>query len=242
MKNIIIPYLQGNTTLEMFRLALQLYPQSVAVNFLEICPLPDNYNDLTTLSRDKQHCFKDTEFVKAVQHLRSRYATQVQEVNFDYIYGYAPAVFRNYAHGRGADLVMYYDNGTRTELTRMLLRSRLPLLYVNKLPIGIEAVRNINGKQSELAPAIAEHAYEWEEAGKTVLQGNGQRTVRSQHIPDSIVQQFALLDSTLTNVSHQLKDSLYNTHKLNYLQRYFLNGQKLNALLQQDNRQMLLLM
>lgn len=242
MKNIIIPHLPNNTSLELFRLALQLYTEPMTVNFLEICELPDNYNDIITLKRDRQQNFYDAGFVKQVQQLRSRHAAQVQEVHFDYIYSNSPAVFRNYAHSKDATLVIYYDDASNSETTKMLLRSKLPLLYINKLPVSIESIQPIPaGKKNVQEPVLAEPAYEWQTAEAVyVQQGNGNMP-RSQHVPASIIQQYNLLEHTLTNVSHQLKDSLYSTRKMNHLQRYFLNSQKLSGLLQQDKRQMLLL-
>jgi len=245
MKNIIIPYLESNASLEIFRLSLQLYPEQVNVCFLEINNLPDNYNDLVTLPRNHQHHFKDAQFIKEVQELRASNISQVQSVSFEHIYGTSAPVFRNFALSKEASIVMYYDNGTQKEITKMLLRSKMPLLYINKMPVTTDVLREVNDRKTtvpQAVPVMAKPAGEWHEPGKPVVHTTGNSIAQSQKIPDSIVQQFNMLDNTLTTVFHQLKDNLFCTRKLNYLQRYFLTTQKMGDMLRQEKRQMLLLM
>src|SRR5690349_24416191 len=97
MKTIVIPAHCGAACADQLKAALNIFPgDQVTCIFVQIRPLPDNYNDMLTLGRNigKYETFDKT-FIRKLSILKNYYDGRVT-FKTDYIYGDSSAVFRNY--------------------------------------------------------------------------------------------------------------------------------------------------
>lgn len=219
MKTVIIPANSGATCVAQLKTALGIFKdESITYIFLQIRPMPDNYNDMFTLRRNMgKFQFFDSESSRMIIELKQQFGDQI-EVQTDYIYGDSPAVFRNYVRHHNADLVIYdekewQDSKAKFGLNifRMVSRCGCELMYVSKDNVVV----------SRKEPAA--------------------KNVVIDHAPDSVLHQYNAVNHQLTELEHMLYSNRVVSRKVNNLSRYFLNESILQKMLAESRCSLLLL-
>ncbi len=218
MKTIVIPTNSGLNSQEHFKLAVNLFNEEVTCLFLQIRPIPDNYNDMMTLHKhmSKYQCFTQP-FIRSMNLLKEQYGDKVT-IKTDYIYGDSSAVFRNYINYHDADLVIYDKNEwqdikTKTGLNifRMVSRCGCELMYVSK---------------------------------DNTLSGIGITTTPNRetaNAPDSVLYQYNAIEKHLDGLEDAFNNNKIVSKKINNVSRYFLNESIMQKMLVQSDCSLLLL-
>ena len=220
MKTIIIPAHCRSAFINLFKLSSSLFPEDrIHCRFLQIKPVPDNYNDLLTLPRNASTSTPfDVTFMQTITELNKFYGTRIS-FDTDHIYGDSPAVFRNYAQHNHCDLVIYdkeewQDSKQKNKLDifRMVSRSGCELMYISG--------GNLLLQNKPATPSYNE---------------------RAKQAPASILYQYNTVDERLNNAHENVHGKQIISKKLSNLSRYFLSEDLLQKMLLQSNSSLLLL-
>lgn len=223
MKKIIIPTCCQSAFTNLFQLATTLFPNDpIHCRFLQIHEIPNNYNDLLTISRSGKKTSFDPAFIKTITELKQNYGHPIT-FDTDDIYGDAPAVFRNYVRHNQCDMIIYYKQEwqeskikNRLDVFRMVSRSGCELVYV-----------------SETAPLIQhEPVHHYNKNGKD------KKTIQA---PASILHQYYAVEERLDTAHNTLYNKQIISKKFSHLSRYFLNENLLQKFLLQTEASLLLI-
>lgn len=213
MKTIITLTNYGDACVDHLSNVLSVFnDEPVLCIFLQVRPIPGNYNDMMTLHKHSGRYGYFTEaFSQAVNQLKTQYAAKMT-VRYDHIYGDSSAVFRNYVHHHGADLVIYdkqeWDqNPNRLNVFKMAKRCGCELMYISK--------ENAGAREIPIS---------------SVLHRND--------APGSVVYKYSAVDRQLDELLNERK---MISAKMNNLSRYFLNETILERMLDQAECSLLLL-
>lgn len=219
MKTIVIPAHCGSACIDQLKLALKLFPdEAIHCIFVQVRPMPDNYNDMMTLRKKTgKYGNFDEAFSRSLSLLRSHYKGRLT-AQTDYIYGDSPSVFRNYVKHHEANLVIY-DNkewkdkatGINLNIFRMVRRCGCELMYISR---------------------------ENNTAAKPVSRVIDFKTDRT---PESVSYHYSTIDQQLDNLNDILNSNKIISKKINNLSRYFLNESLLQKMLVQSECSLLLL-
>ncbi|MET0243331.1 MAG: hypothetical protein ABW174_07680 [Flavitalea sp.] len=231
MKTLIFPCNGATDSLDMIRTVIDIFSdEPVNCIFLEVRTLPDNYNDLMTLSRKRANYQGfTTVFTEALKELCSNCPPD-SIFSIDHIYGDSPAVFRNYADHRGADIVVFdhsqWKDGTDFSgktIFRMVIRSGCEIIYVSSTASSTDqAAIHLNSPRVKLVP-------------KTAVTAEREFGFQAPEItnaaPSSVKQQYQSVDSMLNELETNISRNRILTKKIGNLSRYFLKEVNLQKML-----------
>ncbi|MFT3701598.1 MAG: hypothetical protein QM802_04480 [Agriterribacter sp.] len=221
MKTVIIPFKSNLIDIKVIKTLIALYKEEpIHCVLLEIRPLPNNYNDLLTLSEYTPHnnqVVQDVNnFMKEANALSNEYFT----LSKDHLYGDSPVVFRNYLDYRKANLVVYQkpqqeaDNTAtaRLNLFRMVRRCNCELMYVS------------------------------DEKGQAEVEVSAHKKFRfaEKATSQSILHQFSAVDNMLNGLQENLSSNQVIIRRLNNVSRYFLKESFLQDILVQSDSSLVL--
>lgn len=224
MKTIIIPARCQSTFIRSFQLSCSLFSdQSIKCIFLEIRAIPDNYNDLLTLSRNAHSStIFDQSFIKTINQLNQVYEGRIT-LETDYLYGDSPAVFRNYIQHKNCDLIIYDKHESQNNkyehklnIFRMVSRSGCEMIYISSDDF-LSSTSPINYRSNDKIKKEINSA------------------------PASILYQFNAVNERLTDAHNNLYGERIISKKYSNLSRYFLRENLLQKHLSQSQSGLLLL-
>lgn len=192
MKTIVIPASSSQSAVQLFRLCQQLYlNEPVTCWFLEIRPMPSDYNALLTIGRQSgPPCVFDDAFCKEIELALPPKNTGIQYF-IDHIYGDSPYVFRNYLKYREVDLVMYdkrdWQNSRKEKglnIFRMVSQSGHELVYVSENAELVSKGEHIGTAMQQVpanskAPAGVQYQYHAVQKKLDLLENNFQESILS---------------------------------------------------------------
>lgn len=241
MKTIVIPAQPNADFSHLAKTMMSLYEtESLRCIFLEMRLLPDNYNDLLTLSsKNKYSTLGNTAFRQAEANFKNLGNDRIK-LEEDYLYGDSALVFKNYVLHREADLVVYderqWSHSSRTgglNIFRMVSRCGAELMYLSGEPAR-EADETVvrQYRMQKRMPAKPE-----------VQSGVPARATYNlpEDAPQSVHYQFQAVDALLNELQHSLFKSRILSKKINNLSRYFLKESTLQKLLAKSDCSMLLI-
>lgn len=218
MKTIIIPAHCGAACADQLKAALNMFAnERVTCIFVQIRPLPDNYNDMLTLGRSagRYESFNKT-FTRKLSILKNFYGGRVT-FKTDYIYGDSPAVFRNYIKNNAADLVVYdslewaRQDSRTVNVFKMVRRCGCELMYMSGNP--------------KISNGLLAKPHTWE-------------TIYSK---DAISHRYAQVDRQLDQLDELVNNDKIISKKFTNVSRYFLNESLLEKMLVQSGCSLVLL-
>lgn len=238
MKTIIIPFNGSTDCLDLTETIVSVSGnEDLNCIFLSITPLPDNYNDLFSLRRSSvpSHATGKA-FYSFAENCKTKYGTRVT-VNLDHIYGDSPAVFRNYAQHKGADMVVFDTeqwefsiSKQRSSVFRMLSRCGCEFLYVsaNNTFIKSGTDETIWEKESDVLAA-----------SKATLQ----KRINESAIPppQAVVYQYSAVDEMLNEWKSTVATKHIFSKELGNMSRYFLKEIAVQKMLEQSKCSFVLL-
>lgn len=137
MKTVIVPAIGTPAIFEKCSVIADLFPREfINYIFVDIRPIPDNYNDLITLKRDGRNngLFTDS-FCEAVGKFSD--ASENRSAITDHIYGDSIPVFRNYMEHRSGDIVLFdqaqwmnHPHFKQGDIFKLLIRCGSDIIYI----------------------------------------------------------------------------------------------------------------
>lgn len=239
MKTIIIPFNGSTDCMELTETILSVSGnENLNCIFLAINPLPDNYNDLFSLSRSSfSSQTSSNAFYSFCEQCKARYAGQVT-VTVDHIYSDSPAVFRNYVQHKNAHMVVFdtqqwefSDKRRRSDIFRMLSRCGRELLYVSATKTLITPANATEAK---------ENLWKSEEALSAGKQQELERE-RTASLPQTVVYQYSAVDEMLNEWENNLANTRIFSKPIGNMSRYFLKEVAVQKMLEQSQCSFVLL-
>ncbi|MGN6440152.1 MAG: hypothetical protein ACTHMM_26730 [Agriterribacter sp.] len=239
MKTIIIPFNGSTDCIALTETILSVSGnENLNCIFLSVNPLPDNYNDLFSLSRSSFSSEASSKaFYGFSAQCKARYGAQVT-VTADHIYSDSCAVFRNYVQHKNADMVVFdtqqwefSEKRQRSVIFKMLSRCGCELLYVS-------------ANKTLLAPAHAAEAKEdlWEkEEALSVKKQVEPGTTKTDSLPHTVVYQYSAVDEMLNEWENNLTKTRILSKPLGNMSRYFLKEVAVQRMLEQSQCSFVLL-
>src|SRR5688572_10831073 len=107
MKTVIVPSNRNAAFVDRHSVIAEAFPgEMIHYIFLDIRPVPDSYNDLIMISRNREHRAEfNSEWYAALAEFTD--GVKDCQVSVDHIYGDSAPVFRNYFEHRGEELVIF---------------------------------------------------------------------------------------------------------------------------------------
>ncbi|RYG06300.1 MAG: hypothetical protein EOO02_01050 [Chitinophagaceae bacterium] len=230
MKTLIFPCNGATDSLDMIRTVIDIFSdEPVNCIFLEVRTLPDNYNDLMTLSRKRANYQGfTTVFTEALKELCSNCPAD-SVFSIDHIYGDSAAVFRNYADHRAADIVVFdhsqWKNATEfsgKDIFRMVIRCGCEIIYVSSTSSTDQAAIHLNSPKVKMIK-------------ETSVTGNRgylfEPSDSAGAAPSSVKQKYQSVDSMLNELETNISRNRILTKKIGNLSRYFLKEISLQKML-----------
>jgi hypothetical protein len=228
MKTIIIPFNGSTNCHDLTETIVSVSGnENLHCIFLFISPVPDNYNDLFSLRKSPfTSQTASTVFYNFAQDCKAKYGDRVFVVA-DHIYSDSPAVFRNYAQFKNADMVVFdaeqwdfSEKKERTGVFRMLSRCGCALLYVAANRTFIKA-----------ANSSSDSLWEKETVVQTEKMPQHKMQPETQTLPETLVYQYSAVDEML----NEWENNVVNTHifstTLGNMARYFLKETTMQKML-----------
>ena len=236
MKTVILPCNGNPSFFDKCRLVADIFNgKPVHYIFLDIRPVPDNYNDMITLARTgKVKGSFDNTFCAALKCFAEGIGEST--VTIDHIYGDSVAVFRNYAEHRNADLVVF-DQGQWAghphfrvqDIFRMLMRCGCELLYMSADTDWKTGSLRLKANASTVISAapIDDDTYHHADGGREVV-----------HVaaPASVKARYRSVDNLLNQLGSQVVNEQIFTCQLSKLSRYFMRLSSISQMLSASNR------
>ncbi len=243
MKTVIIPSNGDAAFVEKCRIVLDVFPgETVNYIFLDIRPVPDDFNDMTTIARNrKDYSSFGSEFCEALTAFAAE-DTQRSVVS-DHIYGDSIAVFRNYIDAQDADLVIFdqdqwqhHTHFAQRNIFKMVMRCGCEVMYISAAAdcLGKGSVHLVKRDVPKTAPKKETVS---EVAGNAVGQGNA--GMKRTSAPSSVKAQYSSVDNLLNQLeSRVLQDQILKLH-LGNVSRYFIKQSTLDKMLADTDRLLL---
>lgn len=241
MKTIVIPAKSQTNFNKLALTAMSLYENdTVHCIFLDIRPLPDNYNDLLTLSAKRTNStLADAAFYEVAANLKKTYNDKIT-VAVDFLYGDSSAVFKNYISFKEADLVIYDEQqwkpqqkSLKLNIFRMVSRCGCELMYISgeAKEENFEDVFKQNKHPKTEKPRTETHT------GNIAIALNP----AFEEAPQSLQYQFQAVDAMLNELQHNFYKSRILSKKLSNVSRYFLKETSLQKILSKSECSMMLI-
>ncbi len=220
MKTIIIPFNGSTNCHDLTETILSVSDnENLHCVFLSISPVPDNYNDLFSLTQSPFSSQTASKmFYSFTEECKVRYSNRVK-ITADHIYSDSPAVFRNYAQFKNADMVVFdaaqwdfSEKKHRSGVFSMLSRSGCEMLYVAAGKTFIKAAR---GSSNSL----------WEKEKELVMQDATMpqaTAVAAQSLPETMVYQYSAVNDMLNEWENNVVNNYIFSKKMGNVARYFL--------------------
>lgn len=240
MKTIIIPFNASANFLDLTETIVSVSGnENVDCIFLSVYALPDNYNDLFSLNTSPFTSQKNTEIFYRFSAVCKKLFGNRVSVSADHIYGDSPAVFRNYAQHKNADMVVFdaaqwefSDKRTRSGIFRMLTRSGCELLYVSTGSTMLKPahVFEKENKILEKEMVAAEQMKDAPIAAKKI-------TTASK----AVMYQYSAVNDMLNEWENKVVSNHVFSKKLGTMPRYFLKEAAVQKMLGQSQCSFMLL-
>ncbi|MHA4842824.1 hypothetical protein ACX0G7_01610 [Flavitalea antarctica] len=242
MKTVIVPSNRNAAFVDRHSVIAEAFPgEMIHYIFLDIRPVPDSYNDLIMISRNREHRAEfNSDWYAALAEFTD--AVKDCKVSVDHIYGDSAPVFRNYFEHRGGDLVIFdqsqwlsHPHFKESDIFQMVVRSGASILYIpssgnsySETPVRINVTRTPKG-----------HLVSGKE-----LTGAGRSTTVAAHdiqtlAPASVRVQYNSVDKMLSDLQSQVFNQSILVRKISRVGRYFMKPSTVHRMLAESKRDML---
>jgi hypothetical protein len=243
MKTVIIPSNGSVAFIEKCRILFDVFPaETVNYIFLDIRPVPDNYNDMITLSRNRstQSAFESS-FCEALKNFER--SGENCKVTINHIYGDSIAVFRNYVQHHNADLVFFdqdqwvnHPHFAKQDVFKMVMRCGCEVMYISAAIEGTEkGILQLNGADTKFVRTRTHTSVDEIFSDSFTVEPEILRSAT----PASVKAQYRSVDSMLSDLETKATQNKILARRFSNLSRYFVKQSMLDRMLVEAARPLL---